>query len=260
MPAGLQAQTASSDNPDDADGAAAMSNEASPSHVDADVASDDSAFPIRKFGAGLRGESSLSDLRTMLTRWIQQGVTVWRRHLEQDQAQKTQPSGANVERGLFALLSVLVIISCAGAAAALIQVKSLKSEIASLQRELLPLKQRVANLDQLDWTKDIPDKTSDDKIPPPRENRREEAPLLLSREEIQLIHDYIKPAPVAGSSTAAINVGDPIAGPMIRFPSPVTEKVPKLLGARFAIRNGEIIIAKKDSGRADAVLGPNNMP
>jgi hypothetical protein len=260
MPAGLQGPSASSANPEEADRAAAISSEASPSHVDADIALDDSAVLIRKFGSGLRGEFSHSDLRTMLTRWIQQGVNVCRRHLEQDQAQKTQPSGTNVERGLFALLSALVIISCAGAAAALIQVKSLKSEVASLQRDLLPLKERVAKLDQVEWTKDIPDKTSDDKIPSPKENRSEEAPLLLSREEIQLIHGYIKPAPVAGSSTAAINVGDPVDGPMIPFPSPVTEQVPKLLGARFAIRNGEIIIAKKDSRRADAVLGPNNMP
>jgi hypothetical protein len=256
MPGGLQAQTASSDDPEDADRADAMSNEASPSHVDADIISDDSAFLVHKFGSGLRRESLLSDLRTTLTRWLKRGVNVWRHHLEKDQAQKIQPSGTNVERGLFALLSVLVIISSAGAAAALIQVKSLKSEVASLQRELLPLKEQVAKLDQLEWTKDIPDRTSDDKIPSPKENRSEEAPLILSREEIQLIHDYIKPAPVAGSPTAAINVGDPVAGPMIPLPSPITEKVPKLLGARFTIRNGEIIVAKKDSRRADAVLGP----
>jgi hypothetical protein len=44
---------------------------------------------------------------------------------------------------------------------------------------------------------------------------------------------------------------------MIPFPSPVTEKVPKLLGARFTIRNGVIIIVRKDSGQADAVIRPN---
>lgn len=258
MSADLQAQIAGCDPPEDADRAAAMSNEASPSHVDAPVALDDSAFLIRKFGSGLRDESSHSELRTMLTRWLQQGGNVWRRHLEQDHAQQTRPSVTHVERWLFALLSVLVVISCAGAAAALIQLKSLKSEVASLQRELLPLKERFVKLDQLEAAKDVPDKTSDDKVPPPKENRSEEAPLLLSREDIQLIYDYIKPAPVAGSSAAPINVGDPVPGTMIPFPSPVTEKVPKLLGARFAIRNGEIIIAKKDSGRADAVLGPNN--
>jgi len=32
--------------------------------------------------------------------------------------------------------------------------------------------------------------------------------------------------------------------------------LPKLLGARFAIRNGAIIIVRKDSQQADAVLAP----
>jgi hypothetical protein len=56
---------------------------------------------------------------------------------------------------------------------------------------------------------------------------------------------------------ATISVGDPVTGPTIPFPSPVTEKLSKLIGATFTIRNGAIIILKKDSRRADAVLGPN---
>ncbi|UPK07902.1 hypothetical protein IVB05_07090 [Bradyrhizobium sp. 170] len=189
---------------------------------------------------------------------MRQGIGIWRRHLQQDQPPKeTRRSGANMERGLFALLSLLVIVSCAGAAAALIQIKTLKSELAALQRELLPLKLRVARLDQIEKSKETPDKVSDQKNQSPRESRAEEAPLLLSREEIQLIRDYIKPAPVVGSSTAPVSVGDPVTGPTIPFPSPVTEKVPKLLGARFAIKNSTIIIVRKDSRQADAVLGPN---
>jgi hypothetical protein len=44
---------------------------------------------------------------------------------------------------------------------------------------------------------------------------------------------------------------------MIPLPSPVTDKIPKLLGARFAIRNGTIIIVRKGSHQVDAVLAPN---
>jgi hypothetical protein len=44
---------------------------------------------------------------------------------------------------------------------------------------------------------------------------------------------------------------------MIPLPPPLTDKVPKLVGARFTIRNGVIIIVKRDSRQADAVLGPN---
>ena len=83
------------------------------------------------------------------------------------------------------------------------------------------------------------------------------APLTFSREEVQLIREYIKPAPFAGPAAPAVNVGDPVTGGTIPFPSPLTDKVPKLLGARFAIRNGTIIIIRKGSRQADAVLGPN---
>jgi len=216
------------------------------------------AFLIRKFGSELRGASASSSPLSKLTQRVRHGIGIWRRHLQQDQPPKeTRRSGANVERGLFALLSLLVIVSCAGAAAALIQVKSLKSELTALQRELLPLKVRVARLDLIEMSKETPGKLGDQKNQSSRESRAEEAPLLLSREEIQLIRDYIKPAPVAGSSTAPISVGDPVTGPTIPLPSPVTEKVPKLLGARFAIKNSTIIIVKKDSRQVDAVLGPN---
>jgi hypothetical protein len=43
----------------------------------------------------------------------------------------------------------------------------------------------------------------------------------------------------------------------IPVPSPLSDKVPKLVGARFTIRNGAIIIIKRDSHQVDAVVGPN---
>jgi len=86
--------------------------------------------------------------------------------------------------------------------------------------------------------------------------RSEQAPLTFSREEVQLIREYIKPAPFAGPAAPAVSVGDPVISGTIPFPSPLTEKVPKLLGARFAIRNGAIIIVRKDSQQADTVLAP----
>lgn len=50
---------------------------------------------------------------------------------------------------------------------------------------------------------------------------------------------------------------DPVRGRDDPLTSSLTEKVPKLLGARLATRNGSIIIVKRDSRQADAVLGPN---
>ena len=92
---------------------------------------------------------------------------------------------------------------------------------------------------------------------PPGEIRADQTALNLSREEIQLIKDYIKPAPSAGAASATINVGDPVEGGMIPLPSQLTDKVPKLVGGKFSIRNGAIIIVKRDSRQADAVLAPN---
>jgi len=131
----------------------------------------------------------------------------------------------------------------------------MKSELASLQRELLPIKERVAKLDQIEMSKEAPDKASDQKTHSSRERRAEEAPLLFSREEIQLIRDYIKPAPVADSSTGAISIGDPVTGPTVPFPSALTEKMSKLFGVRFAIRDGAIIILKNCPGPLRACAG-----
>jgi hypothetical protein len=43
----------------------------------------------------------------------------------------------------------------------------------------------------------------------------------------------------------------------VPFPFPITEKVRKLLGARFTVRNGIIVIIRSGSRHADAVIGPN---
>ncbi|MEH2469330.1 hypothetical protein V1284_000774 [Nitrobacteraceae bacterium AZCC 2299] len=81
--------------------------------------------------------------------------------------------------------------------------------------------------------------------------------MNLSREEIQIIRNYIKPAPSVDPTAPVINVGDFVSGGILPLPPQLTEKVPKLLGGRFMIRNGAIIIVKRDSRQADAVLAPN---
>ncbi|HSQ19704.1 MAG TPA: hypothetical protein VLR92_04945 [Blastocatellia bacterium] len=245
----------SSDRRAHVDPPAAVSNETSATRDDAEAAVNAPAFLTRKFASGASPRTSLLSRLKMRMR---QGKNIWRHHLQQDQSPKvTSRPGVNLERGLLALLSLLAIVTAAGAFTAVMQVRSLKSELAPLQRELLSLRERVARLDQIERNKEPKDKPSDQKIQSSREGRPEDAPLLLSREEIQLIRDYIKPAPVAGSAAAPISVGDRVPAPTIPIPSPVTEKVPKLLGARFAIKNGAIIIVRKDSRQADAVIGPN---
>ncbi|WP_246583995.1 hypothetical protein [Bradyrhizobium iriomotense] len=185
-------------------------------------------------------------------------AALWRRHLEEDLPKvRTVNRGTSVNGIVIALISLLVIIICAGAVIALRQIRSLQTEISSLQRELSPLKERLSRFDQAEKARQAEEKAREERSKRTADNPPQQAPpLALSREEIQLIRDYIKPAPAVGSSTAPA-VGDPIGGATIPFPSPVTEKVPKLLGARFAIRNGAIIIVRRDSRQIDAVLGPN---
>jgi len=154
-----------------------------------------------------------------------------------------------------------VIIICAGTYIAVAQIKSLKSEISGLEKELAPLKRQVAISEQQEKAR------KDQKNPsatapangsrPAAEVRPASAALALSPDEIRLIREYIKPSPVAGAAAQPISIGDPVTTGTIPLPSPLTDKIPKLLGARFTIRNGSIIIVKRESHRADAVLGPN---
>ena len=185
-----------------------------------------------------------------------------RRSLSQDIAD------ARIERPVregpgaaLAVISVIVIVACVGAAIALTQIKSLKLEMTAFHRELAPLKERVAELDQAEKARRQVEQQQDakDKSAIERSNRLGEtqAALNLSPEEIQLVKVYIKPAPSTGTPAGTLKVGDIVDGAMIPLPSPLTEKIPRLAGARFAIRNGAIIIVRKDSRQADAVLAPN---
>lgn len=226
-------------------------------------------FLMQGFGSGARaygqtparGDGPFASIATN----IRSVRRFWRRHLEQDLPNVSAGHRAdNARGGLFALLSLLLIIICAGAVIATVQIKSLKSEIVTLQRELVPLKERVAKAEaeekmrrDNDQLKEAEDRTGVDKSKALGNHRIEQAPLSLSREEVQIIREYIKPAPFTGPPAAPINVGDPVSGGTIPLPSPLTDKIPKLLGARFAIRNGAIVIVRRDSHQADAVLGSN---
>jgi hypothetical protein len=154
----------------------------------------------------------------------------------------------------------LTLVGCAAAAIALGQLKSLKSEIAVEHRDVLYLRERLARLEQAQKASSLSDQQTDAHRKPDPEEKKpgaDQAALNLSREEVQLIRDYIKPAPSAGNGAPVISVGNPVGGATIPLPSTLTEKIPRLLGARFTTRGGTIIIVKKDSRQADAVLVAN---
>lgn len=184
--------------------------------------------------------------------------SIWRGHVVRDAPTATAPRRtAGIGGATFAFLAFLVITICAGAVVALTQIKSLKAEIASLQRELFPLRERLAKFELAEKAKarEAEIKAAGETAKALAQNLSQQAaPLTFAREEIQLIREYIKPAPTAGAAAPTINVGDPVPGGTIPFPSPLTDKVPKLLGARFAILNGVILVVRKDSRQVDAVL------
>ena len=156
----------------------------------------------------------------------------------------------------YAVLVILVAATVFGGVILLGQINSLKSELANARRELVGAKDRIARLERrLDTMAQPAD-------PPSRPVRGREAadaaPLELSREETQLVRDYIKVPPAPPGAAATIALGAMVPEAMLApLPQQISEKFPRLLGARFTTdRNGAIIIVRRGSRSADAVIMP----
>jgi hypothetical protein len=260
------ASEASDDSESDEDDQPAQGDESHPATIDPPYAgyADVPAFLGRSFGSKGQDERMSIQLASLLAFIEEKRRSIagaWRRLFSETiPNEKTERLVGGVGSAAFALLSLLVVVTCVGAAIALGQIKSLKSDVAVLHREVFSLRERLAKSEQAEKARrdlDQQEETQAERNKPGGEIRSDQTALNLSREEIQLIRDYIKPAPSTGAAAATINVGDPVEGAMIPLPSPLVDKVPKLLGGKFAIRNGAIIIVKRDSRQADAVLAPN---
>ncbi|MBR0800837.1 hypothetical protein JQ615_36295 [Bradyrhizobium jicamae] len=202
----------------------------------------------------------------VLKAWTTTVADAWKRHREQNNAGLIRKRTAGRMGGaVSAFLSFFAFVACAAAVIALGQTKALKTDIARLNREVGSLSERLEKLERAEKARQETAQREAGQNKPAAdpaadtgkagiEARTDQAALNLSRDEIQIIREYVKPAPASGAPTPAINVGDPISGGTIPLPSSLTEKVPKLLGARFATRNGSIIIVRKDSRQVDAVL------
>jgi hypothetical protein len=231
------------------------------------------SFLKRNSGFRLRLPSRLTDRKlefsAALSSQLGRFSRILRGHLaEGSLAPNIKPGGrpAGISGALLAALSLVVILIAAGLFIGINQIKALKSEITGLERQLA-LKKQTASTDQQEKKSgaEPKDQLQDQPLVPaptekgknPGDNRAAATALILSPDEIRLIREYIKPAPFSGPAVAPINVGDSVTLATIPLPSPLTDKVPKLLGGRFTIRNGAIIILKRDSRQADAVLAPN---
>jgi len=158
------------------------------------------------------------------------------------------------------LLVALLAVAVFGGVSLLGQIQGLKTELANTRRELTGAKDRIARLERrLDTTAPPSDSLqSRMRLNDGAAAMRQEAPLELSREEIQLMRDYIKmpPAPPGAAATIAIGAVVPDAI-LLPLPQQISDKFPRLIGARFATdRNGAIVIVRRGSRLADTVIAP----
>ncbi|AMN43690.1 hypothetical protein [Rhodoplanes sp. Z2-YC6860] len=158
--------------------------------------------------------------------------------------------------GRLAVFALIGLSVCAVAVALLIELSFFRKENAALQREVSRLR---ANFSELEQTikAEKSDSEKNSSAPYGQERRIEQTAFQLSREETQLIRDFIKPAPSYGAVAPNATVGDVVEGTLIPLPSALVEKAPRLAGARFAIRGSNIIIVTRGSNKIDAVLPTN---
>jgi hypothetical protein len=173
--------------------------------------------------------------------------------------QSTPRSGRRARAATFALLSVVTIVIASGGVMVVAQLNSLKTELASTRREIAVAKDKIDRLERR-----IDETAAAAARPQTRPERAATAgggtrALELTREEIQLVRDYIKVPPAPAGVMATIAVGTPVpAGVLSPLPSQITEKMPKLIGASFMTdRNGAIVIVRRGSTEADLVINPN---
>jgi hypothetical protein len=238
--------------------------------IDRPVAIEDGVFAFLKPSlASTRTASEDSSWRFNLTTSIvsrfKRVLHILRGHVEVDVSGIKIPKdrAAGIGGAVLALLSLLVIVVAGGAVIAVYHIKSLTAEIATLQRELMVIKNETARLAAAERKReadqnDNQGRPGTEKTDGSGQSRQAASALSLSPDEIRAIKEYIKPAPIAGEANSpSFSVGDHITEATIPVPSPLTDKVPKLIGAKFTIRNGAIVIIKRDSHQVDAVLGPN---
>ena len=159
--------------------------------------------------------------------------------------------------GLFAAICLVVFLAGAGGAFLVAQLNGLRHELTNVRRDLTGAKDRIARLESKGQEPII--SQSFNELAQKQADVRQRAALELSREEAQLVRDYIKVPPARPGTAPTIQIGA-VVPPAILVPLPqqVSEKVPKLIGARFTTdRNGAIVIVRSGSRQADAVINPN---
>ena len=158
--------------------------------------------------------------------------------------------------GLVAAACAGVFLAGSGVAFLLGQLSGLRNELASVRRELSGAKDRIARLERKADEPSIAQRFTD--LQKQAEDRPR-VPLELSREEIQLVRDYIKVPPAPPGTAGTIQLGAVVPpATLVPLPQQIGDKFARLIGARFTTdRNGAIVIVGRGSRHADAIIAPN---
>jgi len=163
---------------------------------------------------------------------------------------------------VWAFIFACVLIMIGSGTVVLLQLRNIRGEIRGLKDELTIVRQRVAKAEAKLNAVSPEARGSTDRTEARANgisNRPDPPPFTLSREEVQVIRDFIKVPPPRRGVTRNINVGDVVSSAgLASLPELVMEKIPKLRGARFTVdRSGAIIIAAPGSNRADLIIDPS---
>jgi len=155
-----------------------------------------------------------------------------------------------------AAICIVVSLGGVGTVFLIAQISNLKNELSGVRRELIGARDRIARLEgKVEETVSL----QRNDLAPKKMDDRQRAPLELSREEVQLVKDYIKVPPAPPGTSPAIQIGAVVPpGLLVPLPPQIGEKYPRLIGSRYTTdRNGAIVIVTRGSRHADAIVGPN---
>ena len=163
-----------------------------------------------------------------------------------------------MNRTFWAIVGLVGLATLAGFAV-YVQISALKGEVATLKRELATTKVKLDRVEK--GMGDIAAAQNDLVAALSRTDSRgwpARAAITLSDDEKRLVRSVIKAPPPAPGAAPTINVDDAVpSSALIPLPAQLTEKLPKLKGARFTIdRNGAIAIVGP-GGRVEVVISPS---
>jgi hypothetical protein len=163
------------------------------------------------------------------------------------------------EAGIVTGLVLTALGMLAIGALVLAQFNSFKIEIGALKRDLAGTREKLGKLEADAAVALLSKETKHGADDGPLGSAGVTPAFTLTRDEIQLIRDFIKVPPPLPGVVQSINAGDRLPDSSLApLPEPIMEKVPKLKGARFTVdRNSAIIVVAPGNNRADVFINPS---